>query len=249
MIRSTLYTTDDVRHLTNAWQGDVVVVGGGSAGSAAAIAAARTGARTLLVESGGFLGGTGTRVLDTFYGFYAPGATNERVVGGIGWEVCERLRAAGMSFERPNTYGAGTGITYEPEALKFVWDDLVVRSGADLLLYGLMAAAVVDDEVVTGVVVETRNGPLRAAAKVVVDATGEGEVAWRAGAALAPNLPLDAIQPATSTFRVGGVAKDAASTEVLHKELRRAAASGEYDLPRSRARSTSPCCPASATPT
>jgi glycine/D-amino acid oxidase-like deaminating enzyme len=229
---ATRYAPDDVAALRCGWRGDVLVVGGGSAGCSAAVAAARAGARTLLVESGGFLGGTGTRVLDTFYGFYAPGADGERVVGGIGWEVCERLARRGMSFERPNTYGAGTGVTYEPEALKVVWDQLVADAGADLLLYALMTAAVVGDGRVVGVVVETRAGPMRLDAGVVVDATGEGDVAWRAGAELAPSLPLDGIQPATSTFRLGGVDPEPAGTKEIHALMAEAIESGEYALPR-----------------
>ena len=62
---------------------DVLVVGAGSAGSTAAIAAARTGASTLLVDRLGFLGGTSTAVLDTFYAFYTPGAEPRKVVAGI----------------------------------------------------------------------------------------------------------------------------------------------------------------------
>ncbi|GLY88138.1 SDR family oxidoreductase [Actinoallomurus iriomotensis] len=117
MNRPETLTTDHVASTPLLWSGDVVVVGGGSAGCAAAVAAARAGARTLLVEAAGFLGGAGAAVLDTFYGFYAPGRA-DRVVGGIGWEVCRRLLSWDQAFERPNTYGAGTGVTYEPEALK-----------------------------------------------------------------------------------------------------------------------------------
>ena len=106
----------------------MLVIGGGSAGCAAAIAAARHGARTLLIEQAGFLGGTGVAVLDTFYGFYAPGG-DQRVVEGIGWELCEHLISSGQAFERPNTYGAGTGVTYEPEALKLAWDRLTADAG------------------------------------------------------------------------------------------------------------------------
>ncbi|MCU0506340.1 MAG: FAD-dependent oxidoreductase, partial [Chloroflexi bacterium] len=84
---------------------DVVVVGAGSAGSTAAIAAARAGARTLLVDRLAFMGGTSTAVLDTFYAFWTPGEHPRRVVGGIGWEVAQRLAADGVAFERPNTYG------------------------------------------------------------------------------------------------------------------------------------------------
>jgi flavin-dependent dehydrogenase len=110
-------------------------VGAGSAGSSAAISAARLGARTLLLDRLPFLGGTSTAVLDTFYAFYTPGEKARRVVGGIGWEVAERLKAEGMAFERPNTYGAGTGVTYDPEVLKVVWERLAEDAQVDVLLH------------------------------------------------------------------------------------------------------------------
>lgn len=226
------YAPDELEDTPVLWSGDVLVVGGGSAGTAAAVAAGRSGARTLLVESGGFLGGTGTRVLDTFYGFYAPGPSSEQVVGGIGWEVCERLRLREMSFERPNTYGAGTGITYEPEALKVIWDELVDESGASVLLHASMTAVLVWQGKVYGVVLDTKRGPFRAIASVVVDATGDGDVAWRAGAALAPSLQLDEVQPATATFRLGGVDADPAPTRDIHRLMAEAVADGRFALPR-----------------
>lgn len=140
------------------WDGDVVVVGGGSAGSAAAVAAARRGASTLLVESAAHLGGTGASVLDTFYGFYAPG-TGERVVGGVGWEVCQELTDRKAAFERPNTYGAGTGITYDPETLKLVWDELTGRAGVRVLFHTRASRVVMEGQDVLGVVVETVAAP------------------------------------------------------------------------------------------
>jgi flavin-dependent dehydrogenase len=114
---------------------DVVVVGSGSAGATAAIAAARGGARTLLVERMGFLGSISTAVLDTFYALYTPVQAPRRVVGGIAWEVVGRLVAEGAAFERPNTYGAGTGITYDPEVLERTWETLVPEAGAEVLLH------------------------------------------------------------------------------------------------------------------
>src|SRR5207302_3948070 len=114
---------------------DVVVVGAGSAGSSAAISAARRDALTLLLDRRPFLGGTSTAVLDTFYAFYTPGARARRVVGGIGWEIVERLEAEGMAFERPNTYGAGTGVTYDPEVLKVVWERVAEEAKVDILLH------------------------------------------------------------------------------------------------------------------
>lgn len=236
------YHPEELADVPVLWRGDVLVVGGGSAGSAAAVAAARSGASTLLVESGGFLGGTGARVLDTFYGFYAPGAA-ERVVGGIGWEVCERLFATGEAFERPNTYGAGTGVTYEPEALKVVWDALVAASGARLLLHGLLSAVVAEDDRVVGAVVETRAGPRVAWAGTVVDASGDAEVAWRAGAALDRSLDARRRQPCTATFRLGGVDLTAAAgTAALHEAMDAAAREG-YDLPRLEGSAHRTCLP------
>jgi 2-polyprenyl-6-methoxyphenol hydroxylase-like FAD-dependent oxidoreductase len=220
------YTPSDLRDATRLWSGDVVVVGGGSAGCAAAVAAARTGAETLLVESGGFLGGTGARVLDSFYGFYAPGEGNVRVLGGIPWEVCEALTARGMAFERPSTYGAGTAVTYEPEALKRVWETLVLGAGARLLLHARMTAVVMDASAVVGLVVETTRGPARVDARAVIDASGDAEVALRAGAALDR---LDRVQPCTTTFRMGNVAAERASRSELRALM---AAAHDYALPR-----------------
>jgi FAD dependent oxidoreductase len=225
------YEPRHVAALPELWRGDVVVVGGGSAGCAAAVAASRAGARTLLLESGGFLGGTGARVLDTFYGFYAP-AGQSRVVGGIGWEVCTALFDRRLAFERPNTYGAGTGVTYEPEALKLVWEELVTGSGAVLLLHALATAVVMDGAGLVGLVAETRSGPRLVSAHVVVDASGDAEIAWRAGAAMDRSLPARKRQPGTATFRVGGVSSSPARKDELHATMRKASASRAYDLPR-----------------
>src|SRR6266567_4216795 len=69
---------------------------------------------------------TSTGVLDTFYGFFTPGPEPRKVVGGIPDRVVDALDVAGAMYLRPNTYGAGTGITYSPERLKLVWDELVL---------------------------------------------------------------------------------------------------------------------------
>ena len=116
---------------------DVCVVGAGSAGSTAAIAAARSGATTLLIDRLPFLGGTSTAVLDTFYGFYTPGSRARKVVGGIADDVVSTLRTLGPVVERPNTYGAGTGVTYLAEHLKVAWEDLATAAGARVLLHAL----------------------------------------------------------------------------------------------------------------
>jgi hypothetical protein len=225
------YHDREVQDLDELWNGDVLVVGGGSAGCTAAIAAARQGARTLLVEQGGFLGGTGVAVLDTFYGFYAPGAEG-RVVEGIGWELCERLITSGQAFERPNTYGAGTGVTYEPEALKLCWDQLTAQAGALVLHHCRLIAVVADQRNLTGVIVDTKAGPRRLTARTFIDASGDAELAWRAGAAVDRPSDENRVQPLTATFRLGGVDVTQTPSKELHHLLAQAADSGEYELPR-----------------
>ena len=225
------YAPTQAAAVTELWDGDVVVIGGGSAGCAAAIAAARTGARTLLVEASGFLGGTGAAVLDTFYGFYAPGGSG-RVVEGIGWELCKRLIADGQAFERPNTYGAGTGVTYEPEALKLCWDQLTHAAGASVLHHARLIAAIADDSELVGVIIETKAGPRRLRAHTFIDASGDAELAWRCGATIERPAADQRVQPLTATFRLGGVDIASTSTKELHQLMAQAADSGDYRLPR-----------------
>ena len=81
------------------YEADVIVAGAGSAGMLAAIAAARNGARTLVIDRAGFLGGTSTAVLDTMYAFYAPGERQEKVVSGIPDEVVDQLIVHGSPDE------------------------------------------------------------------------------------------------------------------------------------------------------
>lgn len=228
---STMLQLADLGGAAPLWEGDVVVVGGGSAGSSAAVAAARGGATTLLVEGAGFLGGTGAAVLDTFYGFFAPGAA-DRVVGGIGWELCERLLGDDQAFLRPNTYGAGTGVTYEPDHLKYLWDDLCGAAGVATLLHTTARAVVMDGTTVVGVVVHTRGGPNWVRAHTFVDATGDADLAWFAGAALEMPSPERKLQPLTATFRLGNVDLTRVKTAELHHLMQEAADAGEYDLPR-----------------
>ncbi len=139
-------------------QANVVVLGSGSAGSTAAIAAARTGADTLLVERYGFLGGTSTSVLDTFYGFYTPGRDAARVVNGIPWEIVERLAAYDMVLERPSSYGAGQAVTYDPTTLKVVWEQTALSSGVRLLLHTFCVDVLMENGRITGLVVASKQG-------------------------------------------------------------------------------------------
>jgi hypothetical protein len=214
---------------------DVVVVGSGASGSTAAIAAARAGANTLLIEKLPFLGGNSTAVLDTFYGFYTPGDRALKVVGGIGDEVVAGLSAIGAVFERPNTYGAGTGITYLAEHLKVVWENLVQASGASVILHAFVQDVEVQDGRVSGLVVATKAGLQRVGAGVVIDASGDADVCHQADFGYEAAGAIDPAQTLTTTFRMANVDHAARATigkDQLHALMAEAAASGDYDLPR-----------------
>jgi hypothetical protein len=214
---------------------DVVVVGSGSAGATAAVAAARNGARTLLLEKLPFLGGVSTAVLDTFYGFYTPGSRARKVVGGLADEVVAGLRRLGPVVERPNTYGAGTGVTYLAEHLKVVWESLVTGAGATVLLHAFVQDTEVRDGQVRRLVVATKAGLARVEAGVVVDASGDADVCHFAGLGYELAGEHQPAQTLTTTFRLVNVDTErrrSIGTDRLHELMRQAAESGAYDLPR-----------------
>lgn len=215
-------------------EADVVVVGAGSAGCVAAIAAARLGARVLLVERHGFLGGTSTAVLDTFYGFYTPGERSRQVVAGIATEVVDALRAGSGVLERPNTYGAGTGVTYHPEYLKVVWERLAAEAGVQVLLYGFVQDVLVDDGRVAGLVVATKGGLRRVTGRCFVDASGDADLCAYAGFGYETAGVDDPAQTLTTTFKMVNVdlaARSRVTKDEVHALMAEAAESG-YDLPR-----------------
>lgn len=221
--------------LRRLWATDVLVIGSGSAGASAAIAAARQGASVAMVERYGFPGGISTQVLDTFYGFYTPGATPRKVVGGIPDAVVEALKERGLAIERPNTYGAGTGITYDPEALKMTWEQMALGAGVRLLYHTLVVDAVMEAGRVCGVVAASKEGLLELRADVVIDASGDADVAAAAGVPYEGPRTGSPVQPGTTTFRLINVDVERAgqvSKDRLHHLMREAAAGGRYDLPR-----------------
>lgn len=181
---------------------DVIVVGGGPAGAPAAIQAARMGARTLLVEKNGALGGT-----TTVAGVALPGlfhAWGRQVVGGIGWEMVERaVHTAGGTFPDFSQWDQPhyrLQVTVEPAVYASVIDATVVDSGADLLLHTMVAEVTFQGDH-WRVTLCTKEGLLTLTAARLVDATGDADVVAHAGLSRVSN---DDLQPGTIMVRLGG---------------------------------------------
>jgi FAD dependent oxidoreductase len=193
--------------LTTAY--DVVVCGGGTAGAIAAIAAARRGARTCLVENGGYLGGT-CLALANITPFH--NSRGDVVVQGLAQELVDRMAALGgtrASGHLPNFAGIGGSFTpVDPDVMKLVLLDLAEAAGVELWLHTVMVDAVTEGHAVTGVRVYNKSGLKSLSARVVIDATGDADVAQRAGAAYVQDTPEAALN-ATLLFRVAGVDTDA----------------------------------------
>ena len=213
---------------------EVVVVGAGSAGATAALAASQLGARTLLIDRLPFAGGTSTGVLDTFYGFYTPGNEAKKVVGGIPDQVVAELKKIGPVVERPNTYGAGTGVTYNPEHLKVAWERLLRKSNVSLLLHSLVHEVKNQNGRITEITLANRAGIYRVSGQIFIDCSGDADLTHLAGFSYERAGDISAAQTLTTTFRMVNVdlkERKSITKDRLHELMQEAASEG-YDLPR-----------------
>lgn len=175
---------------------DVLVCGGGVAGFAAAVTAARMGARTLLVERDGYLGGALTASLMAQWGAGSPN------MSGLGAELRDRLVATGAAFD-------GDIVPIDPEAFKDVAFAMCEEAGVELLLFAEIADVIMDGKRVRGIIIQTKTGPRAITAEVVVDTTGDADIAYAAGAPYVKGRERDGrMRPITLLFRLGGVAID-----------------------------------------
>lgn len=182
---------------------DVLVVGGGPAGTAAALAAARGGARTLVVEQFNCLGGVATSGGHGHISRYSEGGTERQVVGGIADEIARRVVASGFGIRNPH------GIWFEIEGLKLLLEEMAGEAGVDLLYHSFFCDTVVEDGKAVGAVVQNKGGRNVILAKRIIDCTGDGDVAFRAGCPFEKGRESDGkCQPVTLMFTIGGVEWD-----------------------------------------
>jgi hypothetical protein len=179
---------------------DVLVLGGGTAGTVAAISAAREKVKTLVVEQFGFLGGTQTAALVT------PMMPNqieqEPLNRGIDWEINSRMMETGESGRWPD----GNMGWFNPEMLKIVLEQMVVEAGADILYYTMFEDSIMDGNDIRGVTVLNKGGRGTILARRVVDATGDADVAFGAGAPFfSGDEKTFTNQPFSIRFSAGGV--------------------------------------------
>jgi hypothetical protein len=181
---------------------DVVVVGGGASGVAAAIAAARNGARTLLIEQRGYLGGMGTAALVPAFCPYTDG--EKPVIRGIGLDLLEKMKqAAGEDFM--NRYKDQLNwVPIDVETLKRVYDEEVLSSGAEVLFHTVADQVLLDGDRISGLVISNKSGRSVVQAKLYIDASGDADLAALAGVPFQSGGEQGELQPGTMCYVVTG---------------------------------------------
>jgi len=179
---------------------EVLVVGSGPGGLAAALAAARAGARTALIDRNGCFGGNITQVGVEGFAWYRHEHTVD--CEGIGIELEQRAAAMGAAMPEPQSLSHAL----DAEMFKWVADVLVQEAGITPLLHRLCVAPIMENGAICGVITESKAGREAILAKRVVDATGDADIAFRAGAPV-HKLPKNEMMSASVMFSMSGVDK------------------------------------------
>jgi hypothetical protein len=186
---------------------EVLVIGGGPAGFGAAVASARNGARALLVERYGFLGGKATAGL--VRGLSGVRIGGRRVVGGIPWELVLRMEKLGGAASNAGGPGVPYDFPLDPEILKYMANEMVLEAGAQILLHSSAVDTIREGNVLRGVMIESKSGRHALLGKVIIDATGDGDVAARGDVPHGKGRPGDGfMQNMTLVFILGGLNTD-----------------------------------------
>lgn len=220
---SRLHITEPSRNTPLIRQADVLVVGGGLTGVAAAVASARLGAKTLLVERSQFLGGIASGSMPGSFGLLSDWKGN-KITGGIIDEIIELLDKRRASVRNPWRFSAETErelgleeyfsrnprpeastVQFDFEHLKFVCDKLVIENGVDVF-FDTWAVGFFREASSQGVIAEGKSGRFAFSGKIVIDATGDADVAAMAGVSFSKGRDRDGLlQPASVMFTLRGL--------------------------------------------
>lgn len=193
---------------------DVLVVGGGPAGLTAALAAAGDGLKVGLVESRSFIGGNLTIGLPIL-GFL--GQKGNQIIQGLPQKFIDRLRAQDAASEhRPCPLHVSITLI-EPEAVKTVALAMLVEAGVEVLFYTFSADVIMDGNRIRGIITESKNGREAILGKVVIDCTGDADVAFRAGVPCEQGNAQGGMQPPTLMFCLAGVDTDKLRLSIAHE--------------------------------
>ena len=230
-------------NILSAFKTDVCVLGGGPAGAAAALSAARAGARAVLVERMGFLGGAATAMQVPAFCPFSD--RDKAVVRGLGWEIMtEMQRRAGRPIPDPEIYAVPQDsarmdwVPIDVEVLKTVYDDLCAAAGVTVLFHTFAPEVLRDGDRIAGIVLANKDGLSLGEAKVFVDATGDADIAARAGCPFEQGDQDGRTQGMTLCFTAAGGSRTEYLNYVyrtgdghLAKLVAAARAAGDYDLP------------------
>jgi hypothetical protein len=195
---------------------DVLVIGGGPSGIMAALAAAEDGLNVMLVESRSFVGGNMTIGLPIL-GFL--GQKGNQIIKGLPQQYIDRLKAVQAASEhRPCPLHMSLTLV-EPEAVKTVALQMLIERKVEVLFYAFCAGVVMEGDELKGVIIESKAGREAILAKVIVDCSGDADVAYRAGVPCEYGNEHGGVQPPTLMFCLGGVDTEKLRTSI-HQEPR-----------------------------
>jgi len=212
---------------------DVAVIGAGPAGISAAVAASREGAKTLLIEKNGFLGGTPISGRPgAFCGFYTSDSSPKQIIKGIAGEMLQILKRSNSVYG-PFNFSGMVVLFYDLPMLKMTFDEMVSDSAVDVLLHSQLISSNRNGRQISSVVVAGKSGLMEVHSKLFVDATGDADLAYMSGANCVKSTEL---QPGSTMYRIGNVNVDKAmaymKTGELHRAIQEANSKGDFSISR-----------------